>query len=90
MQDELTAKMHAEFEIDEETEIFHRCIKLQYFWQADDTKPIFPELCKLACVTVEQEMKYKEECVKLNQKNTIISHINVFLHFLCFLLVLLK
>jgi len=28
MQDELTAKMHAEFEIDEETEIFHRCIKL--------------------------------------------------------------
>lgn len=65
MQDELTSEMHSEFEVDEETDIIHRCISLWCLWKAKDTDPDFARHCTNFGLTVEQAMKYKEYCLGL-------------------------
>jgi hypothetical protein len=65
MEDELTAKMHSEFEVDEETDIQHRCISLWKLYGADESDPNFPDDCRRFGLTVEQAMKYKEYCFGL-------------------------
>lgn len=69
MKDELTEKMHAEFSIDEETEILHRCITIWCNAGADPDKPDFEKLCNSYGVTTNQAMKHKDYCLSFKSDN---------------------
>lgn len=66
--DELTAAMHSEFTVDDETEIYLRCITIWCFVGANSDDPDFEDLCKSYGVTADQALKHKDACLKLKNE----------------------
>lgn len=68
LKDELSAAMHSEFTVDEETEIRHRCITIWCDLGADPEDEGFEELCYSYELTVDQVMANRDYCMKLKNE----------------------
>lgn len=66
MEEELTTKMHSEFEVDEETELLHRCITIWCYTGCKSENDVDSlSICKQYGVPPEVAIANKEYCLSL-------------------------
>ena len=65
--DELTAAMHSEFTVDDETEIYLRCITIWCYHDIKTDNELL-DLCVSYGVKFADALKYKDACLKLKNE----------------------
>jgi hypothetical protein len=67
LQDELTEAMHSEFTVDDETEIYLRCITIWCYHDIKTDDDLL-SLCVSYGVQFADALKYKDACLKLKNE----------------------
>ena len=66
LKEELTTAMHSEFSVDDETDVFHRCITI-WCLLGTTLEDDVASVCKSYGVTVDQALEHYDACMELKR-----------------------